>query len=77
MGVGISCTSAVNCAMGEVCCLGFAAAGAAATCEPMCPGVGLQLCQTPAECPAGDSCEPLAPGFSVCRRHGGFGGFGG
>jgi hypothetical protein len=71
-GLGLSCTSALNCQPGDSCCLGLGSQGAGATCEPACKGLGVQLCLTDGECPMGEACLPIAGGISVCRRGFGF-----
>ncbi len=62
-GVSLDCTSAANCASGDVCCMTFNGPNMPPTiaCATQC--MGTQVCATSAECPMGLTCKPgMFPG---------------
>lgn len=74
--VSIGCSSAANCSGGEVCCFGAngAGGGGGATCQSTC--MGIQICQSSAECTTpGDQCQTFGGGGGGGGAGFGFGGF--
>jgi hypothetical protein len=68
--VSIMCTGPNGCEAGQVCCAVPNGSLAVVTlCQGApCPGGGIELCSTPADCPAGLTCEVVVefPGIAVC-----------
>jgi hypothetical protein len=58
VGINASCTSAVQCSGGEICC-GNGIAGGGAQCEAQCDLGRVQYCAATSECPTGDTCISL------------------
>jgi Cys-rich repeat protein len=79
-GASVGCSSAANCASGDVCCGAFtnnmlSSACQAAPCPAVAPlGRPIQLCATDGECPNGEKCRTGFGGIKACAAAGGFDG---
>jgi hypothetical protein len=67
-GINQSCSSALDCSNGELCCSGFGMGGVTIACSPSCGGGGLQLCASSDECTGGATCAASPFGMDMyCR----------
>jgi hypothetical protein len=73
-GASLSCTSAVACTTGQICCATIASGTLQSGCATSCDedgGMSIQLCATDAECVNGQSCVPGPLGGGTCGPLGG------
>jgi hypothetical protein len=76
--VTLSCSSAVSCTMGNVCCINLNADMPTSMCQASCGGGGggggnggrVQLCESDKECTNGRSCREIPDGVKICMRGG-------